>query len=178
MAGSAFIRFEKTDGGVAPGESQQTGHPGSGGWIDIGRWSWTVEAEASHLKGTGSAVGKPVPGAVSFSHFYDKSSPVLLQFIVRGIHFKTVTIDLLKQTGKEQPELFFQMICKDVFITKVNQSGGDDGAVSQDIEFIFKQMAIGYKRQNNDGTLAAAQFFRWNVAAEDQNTPDIRMTIQ
>lgn len=178
MPGNAFIRFEKSDGGNAPGESLQVGHPGSGGWIDLGDWSWSVEADASHLRGTGAAIGKPVAGALSFSHFYDKSSPVLLQFIVRGIHFKTVTIDMLKQTGKESPELFFQLVCKDVFITKVSNKANDDGQVDQDIELVFKQIALGYKRQNNDGTLAAAQFFRWNIAEMTQETPDIRMSIQ
>ncbi|SEK22351.1 type VI secretion system secreted protein Hcp [Roseateles sp. YR242] len=178
MPGNAFIRFEKNDGGLAPGESQQAGHPGSGGWIDLGDWSWSAEAEASHLKGTGAAIGKPSAGALSISHFYDKSSPVLLQFIVRGVHFKTVTIDMLKQSGKDQPELFFQLICKDAFITKVSSSAGEDGTVNQEVEFVFKQIALGYKRQNSDGSLAAAQFFRWNVAEMTQATPDIRMTIQ
>jgi type VI secretion system secreted protein Hcp len=48
---------------------------GKDGWIEIGDWTLDVEAEASHLKGTGAAVGKPTSGVLSFSHFYDKSSP-------------------------------------------------------------------------------------------------------
>jgi type VI secretion system secreted protein Hcp len=113
---------------------------------------------------------------VSFSHFYDKSSPVLMAFIVKGTHFKTATIDMLKQTGKDQPELYFQFICKDVFITKASNTGCEDGAVSQDIEFVFKEMAIGYKL--NNGSLEAARFFRWNVAEMTQTTSgDIKFTI-
>ncbi|UXH78516.1 Hcp family type VI secretion system effector [Roseateles amylovorans] len=178
MPGNAFIKFEKTDGGTAAGESQQPGHLGSAGWIEIADWSWEASADASHLKGTGSAVGKPSAGALSFSHYYDKSSPLLMQFIVRGTHFKTATIDMLKQTGADQPTLFFQISFKDVFITKVSNKGGEDGSVSQDVEFVFKQMALGYKRQNNDGSLAAAQFFRWNIAEMTQDTPELRLSIQ
>lgn len=176
MPGNAFIKF---DGGTPmKGESQQVGHEGDKGWIEIGDWSWDVEAEASHLKGTGAAVGKPKPGVVTFSHFYDKSSPVLMAFIVKGTHFKTATIDLLKQTGKDQPELYFQLIAKDVFITKVSSKGGEDGAVNQDVEFVFKEVAIGYKRQLNNGSLVAATFFRWNVAEMTQTTSgDIKFTI-
>jgi len=178
MPGNAFIRFEKTDGGTAPGESQQLSNPGSAGWIEISEWGWDVEAEASHLKGTGAAVGKPQPGVLNFSHYYDKSSPVLMQFIVKGTHFKAATIDILKQSGADAPELFFQLMAKDVFITKVSSKGAEDGAVTQDIEFVFKQVAVGYKRQKNDGKLDAALFFRWNIAEMTQDTPDIKLSIK
>lgn len=164
MPGNAFIKFTKTDGGQAPGESQQIGHLGSGGWIEIGDWSWEVEAEASHLKGTGAAVGKPQPGVLNFKHYYDKSSPVLMQFIVKGTHFASATIDMLKQTGKDQPDLFFQLVAKDVFITKVTNSGTEEGEVSQEVDLVFKAISIGYKRQKNDGTLDKTLFFRWNIA--------------
>ncbi|UXH76156.1 Hcp family type VI secretion system effector [Roseateles amylovorans] len=178
MPGNAFIKFEKTDGGNAPGESQQLSHLGTAGWIEIGDWSWDVDAEASHLKGTGAAVGKPNPGVLTFSHYYDKSSPVLLQYIVKGTHFKMATIDLLKQTGQEEPELYFQLVAKDVFITKVGSKGGEDGSVTQDVEFVFKQIAVGYKRQKNDGKLDSALFFRWNIAEMTQQTPDIKLSIK
>jgi len=178
MPGNAFIKFEKLDGGTAPGESLQPGHLGTAGWIEIGDWGWDVEAEASHLKGTGAAVGKPQPGVLNFSHYYDKSSPVLMQFIVRGTTFKTCTIDMLKQTGGEQPELYFQLVAKDVFITKVSSKGGEDGAVSQDVEMVFKEVAVGYKRQKNDGALDTALFFRWNIAEQTAETPNVKLTIK
>ncbi len=178
MPGNAFLKFEKTDGGTAPGESLQPGHAGKDGWIEISDWGWDVEAEASHLKGTGAAVGKPQPGVLNFTHYYDKSSPVLMQFIVRGTHFKFCTIDMLKQTGGDQPDLYFQLMAKDVFITKVSSKGGEDGAVTQDVEMVFKQMAIGYKRQKNDGSLDKTLFFRWNIAEMTQDTPDIKLTIK
>jgi len=176
MPGNAFIKFMADK--PAPGESQQIGHMGTEGWIEIGDWSWDVEAEASHLKGTGASVGKPNPGAVSFSHYYDKSSPVLMQYIVKGTTFKTATIHMLKQTGKDQPELFFEMVCKDVFISKVSSKGGEDGSVNQDIEFVCKQMAIGYKQQKNDGTLDTMLPFRWNIAEQTQVLNGVELTIK
>jgi len=176
MPGNAFIKFDKYDGGPTPGESLQKGHEGSKGWIEIGDWSWDVEAEASHLKGTGAAVGKPQPGTFSFSHYYDKSSPVIMQFIVKGMHFKQVTVDMMKQTGKDQPELFFQLAAKDVFITKVSSKGGEDGTVSQDIEFVFKEVGMGYKQQDNAGKLLAPLYFRWNIGTMT-NTTAATLTI-
>jgi type VI protein secretion system component Hcp len=42
MPGNAFIKF---DGGAPmKGESQQVGHEGDKGWIEMGDWSWDVEA--------------------------------------------------------------------------------------------------------------------------------------
>jgi len=178
MPGNAFIQFLKEDGGSAPGESQQIGHLGAGGWIEIGDWSWDVEAEASHLKGTGAAVGKPTSGVLSFSHFYDKSSPVLMQFIVKGTHFKYARLDMLKQTGKEQPEVFLQFGFRHVFITKVSSKGGEDGAVSQDVEFVFKEVALAYKRQDNKGVLKAPVFFKWNIAEMTDATDGGLLTLK
>jgi type VI secretion system secreted protein Hcp len=178
MPGNAFIQFVTQKDGFAPGESLQSTHPGTSGWIEIGDWSWDVEAEASHLKGTGAAVGKPTAGVLSFSHYYDKASPTIMQFIVKGNHFKSVTIDMLKQTGEDKPELFFQLMAKDVFITKVSSKGGEDGAVSQDVEMVFKEVALGYKPQDNQGNLLDAKFFRWNIAEMTQETPGIALKIK
>lgn len=178
MPGNAFIQFTGTNGDPIVGESLQTGHEGKNGWIEVGEWSWDVEAETNFLKGTGSAVGKPTSGVLSFSHYYDKSSPTLMQYIVRGTHFKSITLDMLKQTGKDQPELFFQLMAKDVFITKVSSKGGEDGAVTQDVECVFKQVALAYKQQNNDGTLATAKPFNWNIAEMTNATPDLKLTIK
>jgi type VI secretion system secreted protein Hcp len=162
MPGNAFIKFTGPD---LKGEGLQEGHAGKDGWIEIGDWGWDIEAEASHLKGTGAAVGKPQPAAFTWSHFYDKSSPQLMEKIVMGSSFAQVQIDILKQTGGKKPEVFLQMIAKDVFITKVSNKGGEDGAVSQDIEMVFKDFGLSYKRQDNkENKLAAPIDFRWNIA--------------
>jgi type VI secretion system secreted protein Hcp len=82
-----------------------------------------------------------------------------------GSSFAQVQIDVLKQTGGKKPEVFLQMIAKDVFITKVSNKGGEDGAVSQDIEMVFKDFGLSYKRQDNkENKLAAPIDFRWNIA--------------
>src|SRR3954464_4886353 len=106
MPGNTFIKFQE----VTKGESYQKGHHGDDGWIEISDWSWDIEAETSFLKGGGSAVGKPQPGNLSITHYYDLSSPVIMQKIVAGTHFAEVTIDQLKQVGHAEGELgiFFQ----------------------------------------------------------------------
>jgi len=162
MPGNSFIKFA----GISEGESHQTGFEGSKGWIEIGDWSWDIEAETSFMKGGGAAVGKPTPGAMSWSHYYDKASPIIMGKIVGGTHFSEVELVMCKQTGKATPDRYFTVIMKQVFITKVSSKGGEDGSVSQDVEMVFKSVVINYLAQTNDGPLEAApKEFEWDIAA-------------
>ena len=160
MAGNAFIKFSD----VKEGESYTKSHPGSDGWLEIGDWSWEASAETSFMKGGGSAVGKPHPGSLSFTHFFDLSSTVIMQKIVSGKHFETVTLDMLKQAGGVAPQTYLRIVMKWAFITKVATKGGEDGSVNQDVEMVFKEIYIGYKQQLNDGALDKSAIpFEWSV---------------
>jgi type VI secretion system secreted protein Hcp len=174
MPGNAFIKFA----GVVKGESMQDGHGGDKGWIEIGDWNWDIEAETSFMKGGGASVGKPTPGTLSFSHFWDLSSSVLLTKIVSGTHFDTVTIHMLKQTGDTtgKPATYFELVAKDAFVTKVSTKAGDDGSLNQDVDMVFKQVVCGYKAQKNTGELEGSIPFNWNIAQMNQDT-DVKGTI-
>lgn len=169
MPGNAFVKFSAID----KGESFQKNRHGDKGWIEISDWSWDIEAETSFLKGGGSAVGKPTPGTLSFTHYFDLSSPTIMQRIVSGTSFADVTIDMLKQTGDKDGVLgqFFQIRVKDAFVTKVSTKGGEDGAVTQDVELVFKEIFVGYKAQSNDnGKLDSPIDFNWNIAKMNTET--------
>jgi type VI secretion system Hcp family effector len=162
MPGNSFIKFE----GVPTGESTHTTNNGAKGWIEISDWSWDIEADTSFLKGAGASVGKPQPGTLSFSHYYDKASPVIMQKIVQGKHFPKVYIVMLKQTGAEdgQGEPYFAITMDEAFITKVSSKGAEDGSVTQDVEMVFKVVAVSYKPQDlKGGTLAAPVNFGWDI---------------
>lgn len=179
MPGNMFVKFINGGKPAFEGESLQEDHESAKGWVEINEWDWEVEAETSFLKGTGAAVGKPTPGVFSFSHTYDKSSPVLMKTIVQGTHFDSMQLDMLKQTGKEKPEIFFQVKAKYVFISKVSSKGGEDGAVTQDIECVFKEVGFGYKMQKNDGTLdSTIRDFRWNIAEMDLEKCSLTMDLK
>ncbi|HRD83852.1 MAG TPA: type VI secretion system tube protein Hcp [Rubrivivax sp.] len=162
MPGNAFIKFE----GVTEGESTHESHPGSSGWNEINDWSFTASADTSFLKGSGAAVGKPVPEAISVSKPFDKASPVIMKKLIQGTSFTKVYLVMLKQTGAEdgKGEVYFAMTFQDVFITKVDNKGGEDGGVTQDIEFVCKTMATGYKPQKNTGGLDAAIELGWDIS--------------
>ena len=180
MPGNSFIKFTTVDKKIVTGESLQTTHPSSKGWLAINDWSFDVEAETNFLKGMGASVGVATPGVFSFSHNFDRSSPQIMSNIVMGTSFATVVVHMLKSTGATdgKPVVFFGVKMTDAFITKVSSKAGDDGAVSQDVEFVFKAIKMGYKRQLSiaagdaktgslDGTIRE---FGWNVAAKSLST--------
>ena len=170
MAGNAFIKFYKDEKAMAfVGEGLQSTHQAADGWLEISDWSWDIESETNFLKGTGAAVGVATPGVLSFSHTFDRSSPWIMKNIVLGTSFAYVTIHMLKSTGASdgKPEVFFGIKCKEAFMTKVSSKGGEDGAIGQDVEFVFKAIGIGYKRQLNNGKLEEkVREFGWDIATK------------
>lgn len=176
MPGNAFIKFTKAGAGtkdVIAGESMQDSHPAAKGWCEISDWGLDVEAETNFLKGTGASVGVATPSVVNFTHSFDKSSPTIMRNIVMGTAFDTVVIHMLKATGAAdgKPEVFFGVKFQNAFVTKVSSKGGEDGAITQDVEFVFKTVAMGYKRQDNNGKLIENIFpFGWDVSQRTLNT--------
>jgi type VI secretion system Hcp family effector len=170
MPGNSFIRFE----GVKPGESLQKTHPGIDGWVEISDWSWDIEAEHSAFKGTGSAVGKPTPGTLSFSHYFDSTSPEIMNRIVRGTHFTKVVLQMLKQIGTDVPKVYFEILMGSAFITKISTKGVEDGSMTQDIELVFKEIIVSYKAQKNvGGGLDVTKEFAWDIPSMQNSAPSI-----
>ena len=90
--------------------------------------------------------------------------------LVQGKHFPLVTVETLKQTGDDKPKPFMRVVIEEAFISKVSSKGGDDGAVSQDIEMVFKKISLHYKAQDNLGVLeSSVKTFGWIV---DENTTE------
>ena len=167
MPGNTFINFGSD---VPVGESMQKSHPGTSGWIEIGDWSWDIEAEHSVTRGTGAAVGKATPGTLSISHYFDISSATILSKMVAGKHFPVITIEMLKQTGDDSPKVYFQCKVSEAFVTKVSSKAGEDGQMNQDVEFVFKEIAVNYKAQKNTGGLECSIPFEWSVKTNSLTT--------
>jgi type VI secretion system secreted protein Hcp len=157
MAVNAFLSFfDKADG-----ESIQKGKEK---WIEIQGWDWEIEAETSWTKGTGASVGKPNPGKLNFEHYFDTASTVIMGYICTGRAFPKLELQMLKTTGSATPETFFTMTMEGGFLTKVNNSGSEDGNVTQKVEMVFKTVKIEYKPQDNKtGKLGAVKTYNWDI---------------
>ena len=159
MAVNAFVSFfDKADG-----ESIQKGKEK---WVEIRGWDWEVEAETSWTKGGGASVGKPNPGKMNFEHQFDTSSTVILGYICSGKAFPKLELQMTKTTGKGTPETYFTMTMEGAFITKVSNSGTEEGNILQRVEMVFKTVKIEYKAQDNKtGLLGIVKTYNWDIPA-------------
>jgi type VI secretion system Hcp family effector len=152
----------------APGESVLDNFAG---WIELQGWDWEVEAETSWTKGGGASVGKPNPGKMNWEHFFDKSSPAIMNNICSGKSFEEMNLRMFKGTGAKAAtkDFFFSMDMHGVFITKVSNSATDEGNVLQKVEMVFKHVLISYRPQISTGklagTLEAPLPFEWDIPA-------------
>jgi type VI secretion system secreted protein Hcp len=158
MAINAFMSFFDK----AEGESIQKGKEK---WIEIQGWDWEVEAESSWTKGGGASVGKPNPGKLNFEHRFDTSSIVILGYICSGKAFPKCELQMLRVGGKGNPEPYFTMQLEGVYITKVSNTGTEEGNVLQRVEMMFKTIQIDYKMQDNKGMPGAARTYNWDIPA-------------
>ena len=159
MAVNAFISFfDKADGESIQKSKEK--------WIEIRGWDWEIEAETSWTKGGGASVGKPNPGKLNWEHYFDTSSPVIMGYICTGKAFPKAELQMLKSTGTGSPQTYFTMTMEGAFITKVQNSGTEEGNVTQKVEMVFKTVKIEYRPQDNKtGKLGAAKTYAWDIPA-------------
>jgi type VI secretion system Hcp family effector len=157
---NAVIKFSNQ----TPGESKIPKHEG---WVELQGWDWEVEADTSWTKGGGASVGKPNPGKMNFEHYFDSSSCNILRNIFAGRSFDSIDLHMLKGTGDASGQkVFFTMLMKDAFITKVVNTATDDGNVVQKVEVVFKEVTFSYRTQNDINKLDKAPHeVTWDIPA-------------
>ena len=103
---------------------------------------------------------------MNFEHQFDTSSPVIMGYICTGKAFPKVELQMMKTTGSGQLETYFTMLMEGAFITRVANTGTDEGKVVQRVEMVFKTVKIEYKPQDNTtGKLGAVKTYTWNIVA-------------
>jgi len=156
MPSDSHIKFEGVDG-----ESTHKDHKGE---IEVLSWSWGV-SQSSGLAGGGSGKGKAEPGYFSFTHLYDKASPVLAKHCVSGKHFATMVLTSRK-AGEGQKD-FLKVTLKEVFITAAQPAGSSGGDIHEAVSCSYKDIEFEYKPQDDKGALGGAVKFGWNVATTE-----------
>src|SRR5580700_1794284 len=95
MASDIFAKL-----GDIKGESLDDKHKDE---IEVLSFSWGVNNAGSMASGSGGGEGKSSFSDISFTHNYDKASPILFQACANGTHIKDATITHRK-AGKGQQE--------------------------------------------------------------------------
>ncbi len=157
MSSDFHIKFDGVEG-----EATHKDHKGE---IELLSWSWGVSQHSGSMSGGGSGKGKAVPGDFSFTHLYDKASPVLAKHCVSGKHFPTVKLTA-REAGEGQKD-FLVITMKEVFISNVAPSGSHGGDLVESVSCTYKDIEFAYKAQDNKGGLTGEVKFGWNVATTE-----------
>ncbi len=144
------------------GESKHKDHAGQ---IEIMSWTWTVSNPSSYVSGGGSGKGKAVPGELSFTHLYDKASPVLAKHCVSGKHFDTMELTCRK-SGEGQQD-FLKIKLKEAYIASVSPGGASGGEVVESVSLTYKDIEFEYKEQTDKGAGGGSVKFGWDVATTE-----------
>lgn len=157
MATDFHIKFD----GVS-GEATHKDHKEE---IEVISWSWDVSQVSGAASGGGSGRGKATPGNFVFTHVYDKASPVLAKNCASGKHFKDAKLTCRK-AGEGQKD-FMTVTLKEVFITSVVPSAGEDAGIVEEVKMSYKDIEFAYKPQDAQGGLGGEVKFGWNVATTE-----------
>jgi type VI secretion system secreted protein Hcp len=156
MAIDTHIKFDGVEG-----EATHKDHKGA---IAVLSWNWGVSND-SQTAGGGSGKGAANPGLFSFTHTYDKASPVLAKKCAQGVHFKEVTMTARK-SGEGQKD-FLTAKLKEVFITSVTPSGSAGGDIHETVNMSYGSIDFAYKPQDDKGGTGGEVKFGWNVKTTD-----------
>lgn len=152
MASDFHIKFDGVEG-----EATHKDHKGE---IEVLAWSWGVTNEA-HGFGGGSGKAKAEPGVLKFSHYYDKSSPVLAKKCAQGVHFPSVKLTARK--AGEGQKVYLTIALKEAYITSCSPSARDDGTVEEEVEVSYATIDFAYKTQDEKGSMGGEVKFGWEV---------------
>ena len=159
MAADIFAKL-----GDIKGESLDDKHKDE---IEVLSYSWGVSNSGSMSHGTGGGEGKASFQDLTFTHYYDKASPVLMQYCTNGTHMKDATLTLRK-AGKGQQE-YLVVKLTDVILTSLalGSSSGNEPTM-ETVGLNFAKVVVEYKPQKADGSLDAGVFFKYDLKAQKE----------
>jgi type VI secretion system secreted protein Hcp len=157
MATEIFLKI-----GDIKGESTDDRHKDE---IEVSSWSWGVTQGGSTAGGTGSGTGRAHVSDLSFTHHFDKASPLLMQACATGQHIQEATLTERK-TGKGQAE-FLIIKLSGVMVTSVQASASADG-LEEAASLRFAKVDLEYKAQKADGSLDAGVHFNYDITAHKE----------
>jgi type VI secretion system secreted protein Hcp len=154
MATRHYIKFDGVDG-----ESTSKDHKGE---VEVLSWAWGLSAGASGAGG-GAGARRPKAQDFTFTHFYDKASPVLAKAVATGKAIKHVLLSSRKATGGQKD--FLKVTMKDVFVTSVQQVADESAGIAESVTLSSRSVSFEYRPSTATGALGDPVVFDWNGGA-------------
>ncbi len=134
------------------GESEAEGHKKE---IELLSWGFKAENPGSFQHGGGGGTGKVTLHNFDITKQMDAASANLFLFCANGKHIDKVVFTARKSGGGTTPEDFLIITMEHCVIAHYSTGGGEGGDVpTEDIKLNYAKIAIEYKQQQANGTLA------------------------
>lgn len=146
------------------GVDSESTHKDHKGEIDCISWSWNVTQPSAVGSGVGGAAkGKAIPGEFTFTHRYDKASPVIAKHCAAGKHFPSIACTM-RQAGEGQKD-FMKITMKECMITAASPAASAGGEIYESVSLSYVDIEFDYKPMDEKGTLGGSVKFGWNVSS-------------
>jgi type VI secretion system secreted protein Hcp len=157
MSLDAFLKISGVEA-----ESQSDAHKGE---IAIQGFSWGVNMPTHMEAGKGLVKGKASISSISFSHNYDKASPVLQKYCASGKHFDEMVLTCAQNSGKKLD--FYTITLSQCMIESCQIGAASGGEIQENVTIAFNEIKTEYKPTvDKDGTLGGSVKFGWNIPTE------------
>jgi type VI secretion system secreted protein Hcp len=151
--------FIKIDG--IPGESRDSVHKEE---IDVLAFSWGLSNSGSAHVGGGAGAGKANFQDLSFTHYIDKSSPVLMYHAASGKHIPSAL--LVARKAGEKPLEYLKIKLTDILVTSISTGGsGGEDRLTENVSLNFAKVNVDYTEQTKTGAAGKTIPFGWDIAA-------------
>lgn len=139
------------------GESLSKDHKGE---IEVLSWSWGLSSSGAPSTGGGGGAGRAKAEPFTFTHLYDKASPVLASLAASGRHVKEAWLSA-RRAGEGQAD-FLKVTMSDVVITGVHQDADDDG-INETVTASAARITFDYRPTSAKGSLGSSVTFDWDI---------------
>tara|TARA_R110002073_G_C9412255_1_gene575364 strand:+ start:250 stop:738 length:489 start_codon:yes stop_codon:yes gene_type:complete len=131
--------------------------------IDILAWSWGMSQSGTTHMGAGAGAGKVDVQDISFTHWVDSASPVMMQKCCKGMHIPTGKL-VVRKAG-DKPLNYIVIELKDIIISSISSGGsGGEDRLTENVTLNFAEFKYIYTKQNKKGGKGAAAEVAWNIA--------------
>lgn len=161
MAVDMFLKIPDCEG-----ESQDKDHLKE---IDVLAWSWGLSQSGTTHHGGGGGSGKVNVQDLSFTHYFDAASSVLMQRTFDGKHLENAVL-VVRKAGGDAPLDYIVITMTDVMVTSVSTGGsGGEDRLTENVVLNFAEVEVKYQEQKADGSAEAEKLAGWDIAGNVTN---------
>jgi type VI secretion system secreted protein Hcp len=156
MAVDLFLKLD-----AIAGESFDKTHIGE---IQILAFSFGATQSGSTHMGGGGGSGKVNFQDISFTKYIDKSTPILLQMVANGKHFKEGILTVRK--AGEHPLEYLKIKLNEILVSSYSSGGsGGEDRLTENVTLNFAKIDVSYSPQKADGTGDVAIVMNYDIPA-------------